>query len=284
MACDQKTVGERKVLSNGYEYIMHLNVPGPPPSRGQVVTMDYEVIDDFGNIIDDSRTAPIKPAVVVPENRNKEMMSNPLLSLIELMSPGDSADVFVPIDSLPSPPQEFMQSKIITYRVKLLTVEEQDEYRRRMHNAQDAEKAAMAALGAKVEAQARAALEEYQEGTLAGRRVPKNQGMQVVVIDEGTGPKPEYGDRVFVHYFGFFKDGKTFDSSYKAGRPLSFYVGKGGIIEGWAAGIPEIGKGGYGILDIPASLAYGSEGNPPTIPPNTDLLFYVIVEKVEKLQ
>ncbi|NNE25828.1 MAG: hypothetical protein HKN09_03210, partial [Saprospiraceae bacterium] len=232
VACNQQPSNKATYLSNGYEYKMHFDKPGTPPLRGQVVTMDYEVLDDFGNVIDDSRVAPVKPAVVVPEERNKEMLSNPLLSLIELLSPGDSADVMVPIDSLPSPPQEFMQSKVITYRVKLLTVEDANDYRKRMHEKRDAKKAEMEALGNRVKKQALTALEKYQSGTLAGRRISKNQGMQVVVVDEGTGPKAEYGDRVFVHYYGFFKDGKSFDNSYKAGRPFSFYIGKGGAIEG----------------------------------------------------
>ena len=284
IACNQSATDKPTYLSNGYEYKMYFDKPGTPPLRGQVVTMDYEVIDDFGNVIDDSRVAPVKPAVVVPDERNKEMLSNPLLSLIELMSPGDSADVMVPIDSLPSPPQEFMQSKVITYRVKLLTVEDANDYRKRMHENRDAKKAAMLAQGERVKKQADSALAKYKDGSLAGRQVAKNQGMQVVVIDEGTGPKAEYGDRVFVHYYGYFEDGESFDNSYRTGRPLDFYIGKGGIIEGWSAGIPEIGEGGFGLLDIPAGLAYGSEGNPPVVPPNTDLLFYVIVDKVEKLR
>ncbi len=281
-AC-KKEQGEL-VLPNGYKYEIFQDETGIPAVPGMAVTMHLEIIDDFGNILDDSRSAPIIPSFVVPEANSGELQRNPLLSLVEILSPGDSAAVYVPIDSLPNPPQEFMQSKILTYKVKMITVENADDYRRKMHKKQDETQKLMAALGDAVEKEAALAISAYQEGSLQGRLVNKNLGMKVLVLNEGHGEKAAHGERVDVHYYGFFEDGSSFDNSYKVGKPYSLYIGKGGAIQGWMAGVPEVGEGGTAILDIPYQLAYGDQGNPPVIPPNTDLLFYIKVDKVYKQQ
>ncbi|MBT8229164.1 MAG: FKBP-type peptidyl-prolyl cis-trans isomerase, partial [Bacteroidia bacterium] len=268
------------VLYNGYEYKIYVDEEGNDAKPGQVVTMDYEVIDDFGNVIDDSRKASIRPATQLPKEITPKLRSNPLLSLVSLLSPGDSADVYVPIDSLPNAPQEFRQSKMITYRVKILNVEDPGDFRKRRHKETDDVKSRMARLGDTVGKEAEMVLKAYQEGTLEGRVIEKNQGMKVVVLEEGTTTKPENGELVEIHYFGFFRDGKEFDNSYKTGKTFSFYIGRGGAIEGMMTGVPEIGVGGTALLDIPYELAYGVAGNPPVIPPKSDLIFYVKLDKL----
>ena len=47
------------------------------------------------------------------------------------------------------------------------------------------------------------------------------------------------------------------------------------MIPGWVQGIPGMKVGGRRELIIPASLAYGKAGRPPTIPPNSPLVFVV---------
>lgn len=47
------------------------------------------------------------------------------------------------------------------------------------------------------------------------------------------------------------------------------------MIKGWDIGIKTMKKGENSILTIPAELAYGESGSPPTIPPNATLQFDV---------
>src|SRR5260370_513245 len=42
---------------------------------------------------------------------------------------------------------------------------------------------------------------------------------------EGTGDRAKSGDTVEVHYTGWLKDGKKFDSSVDRGKPFSFQLG-----------------------------------------------------------
>lgn len=99
--------------------------------------------------------------------------------------------------------------------------------------------------------------------------------LQVTDITVGTGAAVVQGDVVTVHYIGAFLDGREFDNSYSRGIPISFRVGAGTIIPGFEQGMVGMQVGGKRKLVIPASLAYGSTGRPPTIPPNTPLQFTV---------
>ncbi len=96
-------------------------------------------------------------------------------------------------------------------------------------------------------------------------------GLQYKILKAGTGPKPKAEDMVTAHYKGTLVDGKEFDNSYKRGEPLTIPVT--GVIPGWTEALLMMPVGSKWQLTIPASLAYGEQGRPPVIAPNSTLLF-----------
>jgi len=89
----------------------------------------------------------------------------------------------------------------------------------------------------------------------------------------GTGGTVATGDLATVHYVGRLQNGTIFDSSRSRNQPFPFRVGAGQVIRGWDQGVPGMRIGGTRRLIIPPSLAYGSQGSPPAIPPNSTLTF-----------
>ena len=83
-------------------------------------------------------------------------------------------------------------------------------------------------------------------------------GLQYKVITPGTGKKPTASDTVTVNYRGTLVDGAEFDSSYSRGRPATFPLN--GVIAGWTEGVQLMQEGGKSQLVLPASLAYGDQG------------------------
>jgi len=103
-------------------------------------------------------------------------------------------------------------------------------------------------------------------------------GLQYKVITEGGGASPTAESTVEVHYKGTLIDGTEFDSSYKRGEPASFPVG--GVIPGWTEALQLMKEGAKWEVAIPPALAYGEQGAPPVIPPNSALVFEVELLKV----
>ncbi|MEM6329815.1 MAG: FKBP-type peptidyl-prolyl cis-trans isomerase [Planctomycetota bacterium] len=105
-------------------------------------------------------------------------------------------------------------------------------------------------------------------------------GLQYKVLAQGTGPSPNASSVVKCHYEGRLLDGTVFDSSYARGEPTLFPLGR--VISGWTEAVQLMKVGGKWELYIPGDLAYGLEGQPPSIGPNQTLLFTIELLGIEQ--
>ncbi|MBN9165951.1 MAG: FKBP-type peptidyl-prolyl cis-trans isomerase [Myxococcales bacterium] len=105
-----------------------------------------------------------------------------------------------------------------------------------------------------------------------------SSGVASKVLTAGTGKDhPGPTDKVKVHYTGWTKDGKVFDSSIGK-DPLEFGVGD--VITGWTEGLQLMVTGEKRRLWIPAALAYGER--PRGGAPAGDLVFDVELLEVKQ--
>lgn len=116
-------------------------------------------------------------------------------------------------------------------------------------------------------------LKKFEEET-GKQGVITDSGLAYIDLKEGNGPSPDKTDKVEVHYTGWLLDGTKFDSSVDRGKPFTFSL-TGGVIQGWLEGVASMKVGGKRKLIIPPDLGYGKRGSPPTIPPNSVLVFDV---------
>ena len=99
---------------------------------------------------------------------------------------------------------------------------------------------------------------------------------------QGTGQAAAQGKTVTVNYVGvLYKNGKEFDSSWSRNQPFTTALSPGSVISGWVQGLNGMKVGGRRELIIPPSLGYGKAGSPPTIPPNSTLVFVVDLLSVQ---
>ncbi|KAH8242615.1 hypothetical protein KR032_000569, partial [Drosophila birchii] len=105
-------------------------------------------------------------------------------------------------------------------------------------------------------------------------------GVKIVDIVAGKGDEAKPGKRVSVYYIGRLQsNNKTFDSLLK-GKGFKFALGGGEVIKGWDVGVAGMKVGGKRRITCPAHMAYGGRGSPPTIPPNSTLVFEVELKAV----
>ena len=99
---------------------------------------------------------------------------------------------------------------------------------------------------------------------------------------QGTGQTASQGKTVTVNYVGeLYKNGKEFDSSWSRNQPFTTSLAPGSVISGWVQGLNGMKVGGRRELIVPPSLGYGKAGSPPTIPPNSTLVFVVDLLSVQ---
>lgn len=100
-------------------------------------------------------------------------------------------------------------------------------------------------------------------------------------LQVGNGSVAQDGDCLVMKYYGTLaSDGKVFDENYTKTTVFSFVLGKKMVIAGWDKGLPGMKVGGIRRLVIPATQAYGADGN-GGIPPNADLVFVVKLVRIE---
>ncbi|HXO66619.1 MAG TPA: FKBP-type peptidyl-prolyl cis-trans isomerase [Candidatus Dormibacteraeota bacterium] len=109
----------------------------------------------------------------------------------------------------------------------------------------------------------------------------KADGLQLSDFAAGNGPAVAEGQCITVQYTGWLANGTKFDSSRDRDGGFQLLAGRQGqVIPGWQEGIPGMKAGGKRRLVIPPALAYGAQGQPPTIPANSTLTFDIEVIRI----
>lgn len=98
-----------------------------------------------------------------------------------------------------------------------------------------------------------------------------------LVVGKGAVAGPNAS--VTVQYVGALWTGKVFDASWTDSGPASFQLS--GVIPGFKDAIIGMAVGGRREIVIPPAEGYGSAGQPPTIPPNSTLVFVIDLLKVQ---
>ncbi len=108
--------------------------------------------------------------------------------------------------------------------------------------------------------------------------LPNGLQYEVIKTGDAKGNSPKAIDTAIVNYVGTLIDGVEFDNSFKRGAPAAFAVN--GVIQGWTQILQMMKAGDHWKVYIPSDLAYGAGGAPGTIPPNSVLVFEIVLEGI----
>jgi peptidylprolyl isomerase len=111
--------------------------------------------------------------------------------------------------------------------------------------------------------------------------VTSKSGLKYIVLEKGTGKKPQKGATVVAEYTGWLPSGEKFDSSKDHPGDFSFPVGTGQVIPGWDEALSDMQVGERRKLIVPPDLGYGAQGAGGVIPPNATLIFEVKLVKIK---
>lgn len=186
---------------------------------------------------------------------------------LRLLSLGDSATIYVPVDSIGKSGQQLppflKKGTDIKYTIKILKVQTKAEFDKDMA----VEQAKVKADAETRKAQLPQLMADYVKKSGMTFKTTAS-GLQYAVKTEGTGDSPKNGDVCKCNYVGKFMDGKIFDQNKNMDMPI------GGMIPGFNEALLMMKKGGKATFLIPPAIGYGEQGQGP-IPGNSPLVFEV---------
>jgi len=269
--------------NNGYAFKIHNDVSGDIAKPNDHVYILFDIKDSKGEVLQTYRNAPTTPSLKLPPLGDQAYKINPLLELLGELSTGDSASIYIPLDSLPNTPPGFPEDEIFEYAVVVEDVLSEEEHQTKQAEIQREQQEKALALKERekdIAAFAATSLQAFKTDKVSDV-IELDEGLKYVIHELGEGEQAKEGKYVTMQYYGVLQDdGAQFDNSFKRGNGFTFTPGRGEVIQGWDKVIPRLKEGTKASIFIPAALGYGAAGSPPNIPGDSDLMFYVEVEKV----
>ncbi|RMG78926.1 MAG: hypothetical protein D6714_17200 [Bacteroidetes bacterium] len=274
-ACSKEA--KKGTTPNGFEYEFHVDKEGPTPQPGEYAYFQAEMRNG-DQVTLNSRSNPVMPRVQIPDPKEAQYKGRPsaVVDALSMMSVGDSLTVYQLVEEGTTPPPGFKPGDKIAFDISLKEIKTEAQYQSEIQARQKEAEAATKDIRDKVAS----IVADYSAGALDDQIKTTASGLKYLIYEQGDGPKAEPGKLVSVNYFGVLTNGSEFDNSYKRGRPYEFTLGSGTVIKGWDEGIALFNEGGKGVLFVPPSLGYG-DVDKGTIPPNSELIFYISLEKVQ---
>ena len=271
---------------SGFRYEHHVKKDGAKPQIGEYAYFHVTMRNPTtGEVTFDSRNNPQIPRVAIPDPASTPpgQPASPYIEGLALMAIGDSLSVYQSLDSLPRKPQGFDNATEIAFDMVMVDIKSAEEFNKEMEEEQKkiaAERERLTAQIPMIDSLMRVNAAAYTAGKLTDKIQTTDSGLKYIIHEEGTGPIAQNGEVVKAQYYGTLTDGTMFDNSFQRGQSFQFPVGQGRVIKGWDEGFGMLKEGTKATLIIPAELGYGAAGSPPKIPANSELMFYVEIEKV----
>ncbi len=231
---------------------------------GDIITFSVKIFNDKDSLLQESPASAPARAMIQPAGASG--FKGSFEDGLRLLSLGDSATIFVPVDSLAKGAQQLppfiKRGTDLKYAVKLIKTQSRADFDKDMAAQAQKDKA----LAEERKAKNPQLIADYISKTGKTFKTTAS-GLYYSIETEGTGANPKNGDVCKCLYTGKFLDGKVFDQSK---QPIDMPIGQ--MIPGFNEALTLLKKGGKGTFIIPPQIGYGDAGQGP-IPANSVLVF-----------
>ena len=266
------------VTAAGNRFLNSTNLPGEKCQAGEVLSINVYTYVHDSLITSTARDMGGPQEVTLPTMDELKASGNvpAVFDALYLMANGDSATVFMPVDSAMAAniPPTFGPVKEIRFDVVVKNRKSLAEVAAKAAEDQKKGAAAIARLP-EVQQNIKTWQADYAAKKLGDKLQKTASGLEYIILDPGKGAPLQQGQSVPTHYYGaLLADGAPFDNSFERGESIPFTIGQ--MIPGFDEGLLLLKPGGRAVFFIPYALGYGEEGIPGgPIPAKADLLFYV---------
>ncbi len=294
---------KEKKADGGALYTVLKEGNGPQIKEGDYIKFDFIQKNDKDSILD--ATYDYEQSRVIPVGAKSH--NGDMFDVLKNLKEGDSVQVRLNLDTMEfynkSPrPEQYKNEKYLNFVIKIHKVfakkdkEADSAFQNRATEFFTKDFEDFKANRKKTEA---AKMKKYAEDNKLAVKTTAS-GLQYVIENPGTDPKPVWGDTAVVDYTGQLTNKKisgklnVFDTSIEkiakenlgpnfvkpfAPTPIPL---SDGIAKGFVEALQLIGKGGKIKVIMPSALAYGEQGAAPQIAPNTPLVFDIEIKEIKK--
>ncbi|MES2829566.1 MAG: FKBP-type peptidyl-prolyl cis-trans isomerase [Bacteroidota bacterium] len=292
-----------KKAEGGLMYQIHEDAGKEKIKEGDIVKLNFVQKNERDSVM--FSTYDIESPQVFPVA--KKQYSGDMNDVLTLFGEGDSATFKLDLDTMAKrtnqpKPATNAKDKYLVFTVKVEKVfqkkagEADADFQKR---AQDFFQKDFVAAQAKFKTAEAGKMKSYIDDNKL-KTTTTASGLQYVITNAGSGPKPVVGDTIMINYTGKLATKKAdgtyhiFDTSVesvakeaKIVNPMAKYEPRpfsiGNAIPGFDEGYQLIGKGGKITLIIPSKLAWGEAGNAQAkISPYAPVVFEVEIVDIKK--
>lgn len=296
-ACSKEKEGKGGLL-----YTIHEDAGKTKIKEGDFVKIDYIQKNDKDSVIDATYDHDLSRFFPVGKRNYRGDMSD----VLTLFGEGDSVTFKLNIDTMvfyskQPRPEELKDQKYLVFSVKIQKVlakkpnEVDSVFQKRANEYYTADMKATMEVKRKSEI---ARMKKYAEDNKL-KVTTSPTGLQYVIVEPGTGPKPMMGDTVLVDYTGQLTYKKVsgklnvFDTSIekiakenmapnpnKKYEPVKIPLAEG-IAKGFVEALQLVARGGKVTAILPSNLGYGEQGGGP-IPPYNPIVFDIEIKDIKR--
>ncbi len=283
----QEKASEQNITPSGYRYILHTHAKGESAAIGDYVYFHAQTRNGE-TVVNSSRKSGngVVPFLQLMEKSTGQQQISPVQELLKIMRVGDSATIFLPLDTLSreQKPVGFKEADQMLYDLVMLEVKSPKAFQEAQDLKQKQKALESKELMARSEAVEELILEDlalYKKGVLKDHISTTETGVELFFHNKTSGPLPVKGSRLQVNFIGALTNGVVFENSFEKGQPFEFILGEGRVISGWEEVLLQVPEHAAITIFVPYESAYGASGDPSKkIPEKSDLIFYIELDKI----